>query len=156
MTFKLRRANQSDIEFLVTLRKLTMSEHLDVAGWFMDDAGHLDRVLVNFEDSYLIETNDKTVGMLKYVTHADYIFVVQLQILPIYQRQGLGRKIMEYLIELARTDSKYVELHVLKANPAKQLYERLGFLVYDEDKLEFHMTTQKAPAAPPKRSEPRT
>jgi len=142
MTIRLRHANQSDIEFLVNLRKLTMSEHLDVAGWFMDDQGHLERVLINFEDSYLIEADDDVVGMIKYISHVDKIFVMQLQILPQYQRQGLGSEVMEYVMELARTESKHVELHVLKANPAKQLYERLGFVVYGQDKLEFHMTTQ--------------
>ncbi|WP_339723135.1 GNAT family N-acetyltransferase [uncultured Paraglaciecola sp.] len=143
MTFKLKPATKGDIDFLVNLRKQTMSEHLDVAGWFMDDTGHLERVLINFEDCYLIETDQETIGMVKYLNHPDKIFVMQLQILAKYQRQGMGRKVVEYLIELARDDSKHVELHVLKANPAKLLYERLGFAVYDEDKLEFHMTTQQ-------------
>lgn len=143
MTFKLRSANEGDIGFLVNLRKLTMSEHLDVAGWFMDDSGHLERVLINFEDCYVIETDEAAIGMVKYLNHPDKIFVMQLQILAKFQRQGMGQKVVESLIELAHADSKYVELHVLKANPAKQLYERLGFAVYDEDKLEFHMTTQR-------------
>lgn len=143
MTFKLKPASKGDIDFLVKLRKQTMSEHLDAAGWFMDDQGHLERVLINFEDCYLIETDQETIGMVKYLKHADKIFIMQLQILAKYQSQGIGRKVVKYLIELAHNDSKHVELHVLKANPAKQLYERLGFAVYDEDKLEFHMTTKR-------------
>ena len=143
MTFELRSATEGDINFLVNLRKLTMSEHLDVAGWFMDDSGHLERVLINFEDCYVIETGEEAIGMVKYLNHSDKIFVMQLQILAKFQRQGIGQKVVEYIIELAHADSKHVELHVLKANPAKQLYERLGFAVYDEDKLEFHMTTQQ-------------
>lgn len=143
MTFKLRIASQGDIDFLVNLRIQTMSEHLDEAGWFMDDAGHLERVLINFEDCYVIENSEEAIGMVKYLNHADKIFVMQLQVLAKFQRRGIGQAVMEHLIELAHADEKHVELHVLKANPAKQLYERLGFVVYDEDRLEFHMTTQR-------------
>lgn len=143
MTFRLKNATEGDIDFLVNLRKQTMSEHLDVAGWFMDDDGHLERVLINFEDCYVIENNEGIIGMVKYLNHPDKIFIMQLQIQAKFQRRGMGQKIVEYLIELANADSKHVELHVLKANPAKHLYERLGFTIYDEDKLEFHMTTQR-------------
>ncbi|MEP1448257.1 MAG: GNAT family N-acetyltransferase [Paraglaciecola sp.] len=143
MTFKLRSATDDDIDFLMRLRKQTMSEHLDEAGWFMDDSGHLERVLIHFEDCHLIKVGEEIVGMVKYLNQVDKIFVMQLQIQAKYQRQGIGREVVEYLIELANTNSKHVELHVLKANPAKHLYERLGFTVYDEDKLEFHMSTQQ-------------
>lgn len=143
MTFELKSATKDDIDFLVNLRKQTMSEHLDFAGWFMDDSGHLERVLINFEDCYVIEIDQEVIGMVKYLNHTDKIFVMQLQVLAKFQGRGIGREVVEYLIELAKADSKHVELHVLKANPAKQLYERLGFTVFDEDKLEFHMTTQR-------------
>jgi ribosomal protein S18 acetylase RimI-like enzyme len=143
MTFKLKPASKGDIDFLVNLRKQTMSEHLDAAGWLMDDAGHLERVLINFEDCYVIEIDQEAIGMVKYLSLLDKIFVMQVQILAKFQGRGMGREVIEYLIELAKADSKHAELHVLKANPAKQLYERLGFVVYDEDKLEFHMTTKR-------------
>jgi len=65
------------------------------------------------------------------------IEVMQIQIHPDNQGQGFGTKVIKKILGWSKF--KAVELTVLKANPAKQLYERLGFLITGEDEYEFHM-----------------
>jgi ribosomal protein S18 acetylase RimI-like enzyme len=45
----------------------------------------------------------------------------------------------------AQADALPVMLKVLKGNPAKRLYDRLGFEIIGEDEKEFHM--RRAPHA---------
>ncbi len=64
---------------------------------------------------------------------------MQIQIAPALQGQGLGTALLLECIAQARAAGKDITLHVLKANPARRLYERLGFVVEAEDSEEFHM-----------------
>jgi len=44
-----------------------------------------------------------------------------------FQRKGIGRTILTDIIKSAILKNKIVTLHVAIGNPAKKLYERLGF-----------------------------
>jgi hypothetical protein len=46
---------------------------------------------------------------------------------------------MRILIEEAARENKAVTLGVVKTNPARRLYERLGFSVTHEDQYKFYM-----------------
>jgi len=51
----------------------------------------------------------------------------ELVIAPKYQRRGLGTSFLRSLFESAVADSVPIRLKVLKSNPARRLYARLGF-----------------------------
>ena len=59
---------------------------------------------------------------------------------PDFQRQGLGEQALQTIIDAADAQGLPVSLAVLKANPAKRLYDRLGFAVVSETDIEFLMT----------------
>jgi ribosomal protein S18 acetylase RimI-like enzyme len=71
--------------------------------------------------------------------------VVQLQIAPEHQGRGIGECALQTVLLAAQADALPVMLKVLKGNPAKRLYERLGFETVDEDERQFHM--RRAPRA---------
>ena len=59
------------------------------------------------------------------------IYLHHFGILPEYQKQGLGRKLVEASLEWLREQGQQVKLEVHKENyKAKQLYEKLGFFAY--------------------------
>ena len=75
------------------------------------------------------------VGELTYKHDAQTIFLASIEILPEYQKKGLGTTILRALLDEAKDSHKEIMLQVLKANPdAQWLYERLDFLAYGETK----------------------
>jgi hypothetical protein len=49
------------------------------------------------------------------------------------QRKGIGSDFLADLLFRARREQRSVALRVLKVNPARTLYQRLGFVVVGED-----------------------
>ncbi len=139
MDIKLVKAKNVDITFLLKLRKLTMEEHLQQAKLYVSDEEHLARIKFKFDDAYIVKRLDDSVGLLKYIETKVAIEILQFQILPDHQRKGIGKYIIDYMIQLATTLNKNLLLKVLKENPARYLYKRNGFQTFGEDQYEFHM-----------------
>ncbi|WP_164914106.1 GNAT family N-acetyltransferase [Aquimarina sediminis] len=136
---KLIKAQATDRDFLFGLRKLTMVEHLEKAGINLSDAEHLSRVNFNYECAFVVFKSNKKVGVLKYEEREDTIEILQIQILPDYQGQGVGKSLIEDLVTKSRDLNKRLQLKVLKENPAKKLYERIGFGIISQDDDQFLM-----------------
>ncbi|WP_438710655.1 GNAT family N-acetyltransferase [Aquimarina muelleri] len=136
---KLVKAEESDKNFLIRLRKVTMVEHLEKAGIYLSEEQHISRINFNYESTYLIYTSNQKVGMLKYLEIENTIEILQLQILPDYQGLGIGKSIINQLINASKISNKTLTLKVLKENPARHLYQRIGFGIVDEDTYEFFM-----------------
>ncbi|AUJ69804.1 MULTISPECIES: GNAT family N-acetyltransferase [unclassified Pseudoalteromonas] len=137
------QAKESDFDYLVALRKATMVPHLENAGLFLTDAEHKARVLYEYPSSHLIYINEKCVGLAKFKQREHDYYLFQLQIEPQQQGKGLGAQVIKSLIENHST-LPWV-LTVLKANPAKRLYEKLGFVQFADDEYEFHFRREPNP-----------
>ncbi len=87
-----------------------------------------------FSSCYFIKRKN---GTLKYIEFSEKVVIMQIQIHPRFQGRRYGKSVMDQILESSKP--KTVELRVLKSNPAKQLYERLGLIVSDEYKYEFYM-----------------
>jgi ribosomal protein S18 acetylase RimI-like enzyme len=79
------------------------------------------------------------IGWLQTVTQDDDFFIAQLFVDRPFQRRGIGTELMKRLIEQAERARQAVLLSVVKINPARRLYERLGFRVTHEDGLKAYM-----------------
>ncbi|PCK32151.1 GNAT family N-acetyltransferase [Pseudoalteromonas piscicida] len=131
------KAKKCDLNYLVALRKATMVPHLENAKLFLSEAEHKARVLYEYSCSHLIYVDGMCVGLAKFKQRENDYYLFQLQIEPQQQGRGLGAQVINSLID-SNSKLPWV-LTVLKANPAKQLYERLGFVAFDEDEYEFHL-----------------
>jgi len=141
----LRPALSADEAFLFDLRKATMTEHLARAGDASDDAEHRARVLHRYDTARVICIDGAPAGLLKaHRTDTEWV-VVQLQISPEHQGRGIGERVLRTVLRAAQKEALPVALKVLKGNPAKRLYERLGFETIGEDDRQFHM--RRAPRA---------
>lgn len=79
---------------------------------------------------YLIyKTEDKIVGFLNYSQIYDRIEINQFEVLSLYQNQGIGSKLLMYLINLAKENhSQNITLEVRSNNEkAIYLYHKFGF-----------------------------
>jgi ribosomal protein S18 acetylase RimI-like enzyme len=138
-SFTLRPAQAADETFLFNLRKATMTEHMQRAGEPVDDAEHRTRLLRRYEDAQVVCIHGEPAGLLKaYRTDTEWM-VAQFQIAPAHQGQGIGEQVLRTILSAAQADGLPVSLKVLKNNPARRLYERVGFETVDEDELQFLM-----------------
>jgi len=139
MQLQRRPATEADIPFLLSLRRATMDGHLAASGASITDESHLLRLMYQFGCAEILLGDGEPVGLLKVRRSPDEWEIVQIQLSSDLQGQGLGRSLLEEV--LAGADAAHVEvkLSVLKANPARRLYEKLGFALVGEDAHEYFM-----------------
>lgn len=56
------------------------------------------------------------------------IRIIDIGLLQAWRNQGLGRRILEAVLDQARVAGRSVSIHVEIFNPARRLYDRLGFI----------------------------
>ncbi|MEP7218528.1 MAG: GNAT family N-acetyltransferase [Bacteroidota bacterium] len=124
MTITLRPALPEDIDALERLHALSMRPHVEkIYQW--DDSlfrRTFDPTLVR-----VIVVDGCDVGMLSVSEEHGAVLLRQISIAPDYGNRGIGTRIIRMVIDDAERRSMPVRLRVLRQNPAKQLYERLGF-----------------------------
>ncbi|MGN6530105.1 MAG: GNAT family N-acetyltransferase [Burkholderiaceae bacterium] len=139
----LRPATEGDRPFLLALRLATMAPHFERQGCPIDLDEHRRRADHRFDVARIVVREGRAIGLLKLVREGDPWQVEQIQLAPAAQGQGLGAAILHAVVDQARAAGVGLELSVLKANPARRLYERLGFVVCDEDDHSY--TMRRAP-----------
>lgn len=137
-----RPAQDSDIDFLYDLHVVTMREYVDQT-WGWDDAVQETMFRKHYipAEIQIITLNDKDIGMISLEERKEDVFLRVIEIHPAYQRQNLGTTIIQKIINDAIHKMKPIHLRVLRVNPAKRLYERLGFSVIEETKTHYIMRT---------------
>ncbi|SFU27572.1 Acetyltransferase (GNAT) domain-containing protein [Pseudoduganella namucuonensis] len=99
----------------------------------------MERVLVGFEGARIIEFAGGAIGLLKMIKGERAWDIVQIQLLPEWQGQGIGALLLSQALAEAAEAKATVLLSVLKVNKARRLYERLGFSVISEDENSYSM-----------------
>ncbi|MBJ2158388.1 GNAT family N-acetyltransferase [Variovorax sp. IB41] len=134
-----RKAGPDDIPFLLDLRQQTMNAHVLASGGEISDAHHMTRLMHRFECAEVLLHEGAPVGLLKVSRDPQEWVVIQIQLAPGYQGGGIGAGLLAEVIDEAARAGVDLTLSVLKANPAKALYERFGFVVERESEFSFDM-----------------
>lgn len=140
MTFEFVQATESDRDYLLELRKQTMTKYLEMAGQVLSDQEHVDRLNHKYECSNLVFLKSVRIGFVKYLATEKELKLIQIQLEPKYQGKGYGTDIIRKVMSLGK--DRTIKLSVLKGNPAVELYKRLGFQTISEDKYEYHMQNE--------------
>jgi N-acetylglutamate synthase-like GNAT family acetyltransferase len=141
MKLTYQKATEEDIEFLLWLRKQTMTEHLVNAGNEINEEIFLNRINYHFDDAEIILLENQKIGLLKSAENKKEIEILQIQIEPNHQNKGIGKEIIQAIIQKASIKNIPVKLSVLKVNKAQNLYKTLGFEIYDENEYSYFMKT---------------
>jgi len=91
------------------------------------------------EEVRIISLDGKDVGWLQVAELPTEIRLQKFFVSPQYQQSGIGSEILSTLLATWRSTGKKIVLRVLKNNPARRLYERLGFSVVAEESVTFRM-----------------
>lgn len=87
-----------------------------------------------FDGEFLvIERNGEPIGRLYlFWGNARDIRIIDIGLLSTVRNQGVGRAVLEAVFDEARATGRTVSIHVEAFNPARRLYDRLGFVEIGE------------------------
>lgn len=150
----LRAVTPSDEPFLRDVYASTRAEELKLVPWTNEQKRSFTDMQFTAQDSYyrehyptaqflVIERDETPVGRLYVDRWEREIRIMDIAILPQFRGAGTGTKLLQELQEEARTVGKVLSIHVEKFNPARNLYQRLGF-VEKEDKGVYLLMEWKA------------
>ncbi len=83
----------------------------------------------------VIEANGRGVGRLYRTMLGDEVRIVDIALLAEWCGQGIGGRLLAGVLAEADREGRAVSLHVEHWNPARRLYDRLGFLPVKEDSV---------------------
>ena len=83
-----RKALETDINYLLWLRKVTMDEYLIISGAVLSETGQLLRINYLFDEAKIIILNKENIGLLKLDEKEHMVEIVQIQIDPKFQGKG--------------------------------------------------------------------
>ncbi|MBB2483634.1 GNAT family N-acetyltransferase [Mitsuaria sp. WAJ17] len=128
-----------DRDFLRALYAGTRESELAQTGWPAEQvqaflAGQFEHQRRHFETHFpgalflLLERKGQAIGRLYWWEGEDRAVLVDVILLPALRGQGLGTALLKTLLDRADARCLPIELHVEAGNPARRLYQRLGFM----------------------------
>jgi GNAT superfamily N-acetyltransferase len=101
---------------------------------------YVDEFFPQLCNTWLICAGNKPIGRLRVEENQASLFIGGIQILPEFQRQGIGTDICKNIIKRAKRSNKKVILWVHKVNTkAISFYRKLGFEITEEKVLQYKM-----------------
>ncbi len=143
-TIGFRKVTHEDLDFLLELRRKSMTKHLVAAGIKMTKEQHVERIKEAYYESQIILYDRKPIGVVKFGVVSlkgttKSLHIRQFQIMPKYQSKGIGSKVLKVVKKRALQLCLPITLNVLLKNPARALYLRHGFQVEGKTSLELHL-----------------
>ena len=125
MKYNLRPATLQDLDELELRYEQVMRPYVELThAW---DTGHF-RKNFNPTQSQIITVDGHNAGLFRSLETRFLIRLLEIQLWPEFQNQGIGTAILKNLIARADRLKLPITLRVLNGNPAKSLYLRLGFV----------------------------
>ncbi|MCD4684218.1 MAG: GNAT family N-acetyltransferase [Bacteroidales bacterium] len=136
-----RTATENDKEFLYSLNKIVYQDLVKKTIGQWNDSFQRDYFDQKWEKSgyKVIEKNHKMIGTIWVEYEPSQNTLKEIQLLPEFQKQGIGTNLLLAEIELAKKVKIPLLLRLLKGNQSQSLYERLGFQTYDEQEKYLYM-----------------
>jgi ribosomal protein S18 acetylase RimI-like enzyme len=146
--YRLRDATPRDREPLYALHCAAMGAYIRrIWGWDESVQRRYFDAWFRSRRVQIVVVDGCDAGILDVLRGDDEIYLSRIEIHPGFQRHGVGAAIVRDLLEEAAALRVPLTLHVFKVNPARRLYERLGFEVRAEEPDRYFMRAD--PADPP-------
>jgi ribosomal protein S18 acetylase RimI-like enzyme len=164
LLYTLRPANAGDAELLFRVYASTREQELARVPWSAEEKASFLRMQFAAQDAHyrqhyigatydIILIGGEAAGRLYLYRTAREIRVMDIALLPDFRGKGIGERVLRDVFAEADRDGKIVSIHVEHENPARRLYERLGFEVVDEGEIHpVYVRMDRRAAAAPQRS----
>lgn len=137
--FALRPAVASDAAWIAELRAVVMRPDLERLERF-DPVRVRERFLNGFqpEHTYIIHSEGVDAGIIAVRPEPDSRWIEHFYLAPAHQGKGLGGQVLRRVMA-ASVDERPFRLNVLQGSAARHLYERHGFVLENEDRVDVFM-----------------
>ncbi len=145
-SFSLRPATNADEDLLWNLHCLAVRPYVEqIWGW--DEAFQRRYFRDHFSptNSQVIQCEGKDAGVITVEENQLGYILSNIELYPQFQGLGIGTTLIRELLDKAERQGLPVSLRVLKINPARQLYLRLGFSVIGETETHYWMRKEGQP-----------
>lgn len=143
MDWALRPATAADDDFLQRVYAGTRADELALTGWhaaqredfvalqYRAQAVHYQAHWPAAHRSVIVAWQGgvaQDAGRLWLDQRADTIHVLDIALLAAFRGQGIGSRCLQSLMQQAATSDRALTIYVEAGNPARRLYDRLGFV----------------------------
>lgn len=150
MSIRMRPIEAVDSAFLFELYRSTRMKDMASWGWrqaeidtflHMQYQAQKKHYFTEFADAEhrIINCQDVDVGQIVVARSDEEIRLVDICVLSGQRNRGIGRKVIESLLNEAESSNKPVRLSVEKSSPATRLYQRLGFNLTGDTGVHYTM-----------------
>jgi ribosomal protein S18 acetylase RimI-like enzyme len=139
----LRPARADEFEYVFALHKEGLGGYIESA-WGWDEAGQRRDLRAGFDagNFEVAVRGGRPVGMISLSTQADHLYLNDIIVAPDRRGGGIGTALMRMVLARARERGVALRLSVFHTNPARALYQRLGFRITAEDEHRAWMETR--------------
>lgn len=142
----LRPATSLDRPFLTAVYTESRETELAATGWSDEEKSAFCSSQFEAQDAHyrehfpncdflVIEKNTQPIGRLYIDRRPDEIRLVDIALLNAQRGRGIGGRLIQGILDEAAKKGIMVRIHVERSNPARRLYDRLGFRVVEEGEI---------------------
>lgn len=146
----LRPETDVDLPFLIQVFASTRAEELALVPWTEDEkraflvdqfSAQRKHYRAYFPDAAydVLERDGAPIGRLYVDERQTRIHILDIALMPDRRGSGVGTAIIGALQDYARARGKGTDIFVERINPAKSLYDRMGFKVVREEEIYLEM-----------------
>ena len=139
----LRPATEADREFLRSLHHACYRRWVEpIWGWDELDQDRRFDETFSVAGRSIVELANEPIGTVKTSSQGRWHFLEDIEVEPGHQGRGIGTRVLRGVLAEADRAHLPVRLRVLHTNPARRLYERLGFTIEGETATHALMVRQ--------------
>jgi GNAT superfamily N-acetyltransferase len=144
----LRPAADGDFEFAFKAKREALGPYVE-ARWGWDESMQRDLHRARWVERswFIVVLAQRPVGTVSVELTAEFVRFGEFYLLPAYQGQGLGAKVLRGVLARADASALPVKLEYLKCNPVGSLYRRPGFEIVAENDTHFFLVRRPARSA---------
>jgi ribosomal protein S18 acetylase RimI-like enzyme len=160
MAIRLVESIPEDREFLYQVYAASRASEMALVPWTDEQKEAFLRWQFDLQDRHyrgqfpgaqfqVILEDDCQIGRLYWYETPEEIHVMDIALMPERRGAGIGGTLIRDIVSRAAASNRAVTLHVEHHNPARRLYDRLGFQIAGDDqiyvKLEWRPAASSAP-----------
>ena len=158
MNVTLRPLTDADLDFLHRLYATTREDELKQVPWTPEQKAAFVRQQFEAQHAYwrenytdtswdLVVADGQPIGRLYVARWSEEIRIVDIALMPEHRGGGVGTRLIREVLAEGDATGRKVSIHVEVFNPARRLYERLGFVQAGERGV-YHLM-ERHPASVP-------